>query len=143
MFGRDYGITVPGRVVGKGRPRFTKAGRAYTPRATVEFEQRVRAVWIAAGHPMLTGPLAVRVTVVRPLPKSAPKSRDGEWDTHRPDLDNVVKAVLDALNGVAYEDDAQVVRIAATKARRYRGEPERVTVTVESLEGTEWQRYTR
>lgn len=135
MFGRDYGITVPGKVVGKGRPRFTKAGHAYTPKATVEFERRVRAVWIAAGHPMLTGPLAVRVTVVRPLPKSAPKSRDGEWDTYRPDLDNVVKAVLDALNGVAYEDDAQVVMVTAVKSRRHRGETERVTVAINELKG--------
>ena len=135
MWCSEYAVTVPGKVVGKGRPRFTKAGRAYTPKATAEFEQRVRAVWIAAGHPMLTGPLAVRVTVVRPLPKSAPKSRDGEWDTYRPDLDNVVKAVLDALNGAAYEDDAQVVQIAATKARRYRGETERVTVAINELKG--------
>ncbi len=135
MFGRDYTVTVPGKVVGKGRPRFTRAGRAYTPRATVEFEQRVRAAWVAAGYPVLTGPLAVRVKVVRPLPKSAPKSREGEWDTHRPDLDNVVKAVLDALNGAAYEDDAQVVMVTAAKSRRHHGETERVTIAINELEG--------
>lgn len=134
MWTRCYSVDVPGKVVGKGRPRFTRAGHAYTPKATLEFERRVGDAWTAAGHPVLDGPLAVYVSVFRPLPKSAPKRREGERDTYRPDVDNILKAVLDGLNGVAYRDDAQVVQVRAAKARRYRGTAERISVCIERLD---------
>ena len=77
-----------------------------------------------------TVPVAVDVYIQRPLPMSRPKRCDGEDDTYKPDADNVAKLVLDALSGVAYEDDAQVVRVCVTKARRRRGVDEHMTVTI-------------
>nr|DAN73502.1 MAG TPA: Endodeoxyribonuclease RusA [Caudoviricetes sp.] len=58
----------------------------------------------------------------RELPKSRPKRLLAELDTAKPDIDNVTKAVLDALNGVAYDDDKQVVSLRVTKLPRTRQE---------------------
>ena len=62
-----------------------------------------------------------------PIPKSTPKSRKAAMlekiiqHTKKPDLDNLQKAVLDALNGTAWEDDSQIVRITAEK--KYTDDP--------------------
>lgn len=67
-------------------------------------------------------PVDVTVQAARPLPASVrPRSLQSQPDTHKPDLDNVVKLVLDALNGYAWHDDAQVIHIDATKFDRTRG----------------------
>ena len=125
-------FTVHGKVQGKQRPRFTRAGRCYTPKATADYEAAISAAfrdqcgWFYAA----SEPVAVSVDVFRALPKSRPKSVAAEADTARPDLDNVVKVVLDALNGLAYADDAQVVEIHATKHDRMRGAGEFVQVMI-------------
>lgn len=125
-------FTVRGKVQGKQRPRFTRAGRCYTPKATADYEAAIAAAfrdqcgWFYAA----SEPVAVSVGVFRALPKSRPKSVAAEADTARPDLDNVVKVVLDALNGLAYADDAQVVEIHATKHDRMRGACEFVQVMI-------------
>lgn len=123
-------VTVFGKVVGKARPRFTRRGRAYTPKATVEFEQRIRDAWLRAGHPCALGPVKVQIVSIRPLPKSAPKRRNGEPDVFKPDADNIAKAVLDALNGYAYKDDSQVTGLAVAKWNRYRDSAERLEISV-------------
>lgn len=65
-------------------------------------------------------PIAVSVRVRRRLPRSAPKRVVSEPDTGKPDADNVAKLVMDALNGHAYEDDAQVTSLRVTKMPRSR-----------------------
>lgn len=126
-------VAVPGKIVGKGRPRFFK-GHAVTPRATREAEDRVRAAWLtkypASDFQPFSGPVSVYVYIYRPMPASRPKAMLSEPDVYRPDLDNVVKLVLDALNGVAYGDDAQVVGITASKSPRWRGQEEKLYVNV-------------
>lgn len=115
-------FVVEGPPVAKGRARITTRGgqpRAYTPSKTVAYETRVRA-WAAAnmfGHPPVTGPLRVQIDAVFPLLKSGPKAERGAPPTSRPDADNVAKAVLDAINGVVYVDDAQVVDLRVVKRR--------------------------
>lgn len=126
-------ITVP-FVRGKGRPRFNrKSGRAYTPGQTVEAEAEIARIWMdEAGLTAPRGvPVMVDVTVRRDMPKTTPKRVESMPDVTRPDLDNVVKLVLDALNGVAYEDDSQVVVLNGAKdARRRRGgDSMRIAVT--------------
>lgn len=79
-------------------------------------------------------PIGVRVSTTRPLPKSAPKRRDGEADTHKPDADNVLKLVLDALNGLAWVDDCQVIDAHIVKMPRVRGADERTHVIVFEFE---------
>lgn len=96
----------------KGRPRFTRQGRCYTPAATRSFEERLKQAAIFSWRKApLTGPLALKVTFSFPRPKSVKRP----YPVSRPDLDNYLKAALDALNGVLWVDDAQMVDILARK----------------------------
>lgn len=109
----------------KERPRATVvAGRAkiYTPMTTEEYEKRIRAAWVRAyGDKPEEGALQVRIHFGMPIPMSATKANKKkmllkqEFPKKRPDLDNLIKAVLDGLNGVAYKDDCQIVTILARK----------------------------
>lgn len=118
-------FTVHGKVHGKARPRVTFRGgkaRAYTPKITGDYEAHIRAAYLAAGGGKLKGPVMVAVETFRALPKSKPKKIESEADTFKPDGDNVLKIVLDALNGVAYDDDSQVVMLSIIKWPRTRCE---------------------
>lgn len=124
-------ITVLGKPQGKGRPRYTtRAGHAvaYTPAATKAYEAQIRQAWQEQdGRNFGAAALALIVTAYYPIPS---KARKAEKDamlagqvpaTGKPDLDNVVKACMDALNGTAYDDDAQITHINA--ARAYSDQP--------------------
>ena len=119
-------FTVPGQPVAKGRPKFSRQGgfvRAYTPEKTVAYETLVK---LAAGEAMagarpMQGPLSLMLRLYVAIPKSTTK-RDrarisaGEfYPVRKPDLDNVLKAVTDAMNGIVYDDDAQIVTVMVTK----------------------------
>lgn len=67
------------------------------------------------------------------MPKSRPKKALSEPDTYKPDVDNIGKVVLDALNGVAYLDDKQVTLLRVRKMPRVRGMDERIRITVGEL----------
>ncbi|HYR17877.1 MAG TPA: RusA family crossover junction endodeoxyribonuclease [Myxococcales bacterium] len=128
-------IIVMDAPVAKARPRFTN-GHTYTPRATERAEGRIRDAWIAqVGPEPFTGPVILTVTahLARPaghygkrgLRPSAPECPCG-----RPDWDNLAKLVSDALNGVAYRDDGQIV--AATMRKRYTEEAPAWVISVEA-----------
>ena len=133
-------FVVPGAPYGKGRPRASSRGgfvRLYTPVATVAYEGEIaRLAEIArAEWPVMTTPMSLRVIAHHPIPVSWSKKKQqaalaGDLIPGKPDLDNVAKAVLDALNGVIYEDDKQVVRLVAEK--KYSFEP-RVEVYVHEV----------
>ena len=130
----QYTITIPGKPRGKGRPRFSRAtGRTYTDDATAVYENLVKTIWMTVAGKRLDGELAVRIEAHYAIPTSKPKKiqaamRDGSVrPTTKPDIDNVIKAVLDGLNGVAYADDSQVVELSASKC--YSDDP-RVVVIV-------------
>jgi Holliday junction resolvase RusA-like endonuclease len=123
-------FTVPGPVRGKGRPRFAKVGgfvRTYTDKDTASYENRVMLCFKAEnpGHkPIPAGvPVDLRITATFTVPKSWSKRRrsSAEFQTGRPDADNIVKLVADSLNGVAWHDDAQVSNVAVHKV--YGDEP--------------------
>jgi len=122
-------IVIHGKPVGKARPRFgrKKDGGAvtYTPRETKNYEQAVAALAQCAmmGKTLMEGPL--RVTICAYFQH---KTKIG-YHTSRPDLDNIIKIILDGLNGVVFKDDASVVSIVAMK--QY-GE-ERVEVMVDHV----------
>lgn len=125
---------VPGSPTGKGRPRFNrKTGSTYTPAETASYENLVTMAARAAhtGDPLET-PIAVRIDVYRPIPASWPKKRKAEarYDVRRPDVDNILKIIADAMNGVVYSDDAQISIVTVTK--RFDAAP-RVEVTVTAL----------
>lgn len=114
-----------GEVRGKPRPRFSARGgygRAYTPASYMKYERSIAKAYTEAGGKKFSGAVSVSIFIHRELPKSRPKRLLAEPDTSKPDIDNVAKAVLDALNGVAYEDDRQVVSLNVTKLPRTRQE---------------------
>jgi len=119
-------FTVEGPPQGKGRPRFRRAGNfvtTYTDQKTKTYEQTIKA-WaqraIGSGSPS-EGPLSVDLYIRCPVPVSTSKKRteaclqNAELPTKKPDIDNVIKIFLDAMNGIVYKDDTQVVRLSAKK----------------------------
>ena len=112
---KGYTITVSRRPKVKARPRHNKRGQVFTPKSTLDEESHVAAAWTEQVGEILSGPIELHVayspteTILHVLP-----SPHGAR-TLRGDLDNYVKLTLDALNGVAWGDDGQVVRITAVK----------------------------
>ena len=109
-----------GDPVGKGRPRFTKGGRAYTPKRTKDYEARVRKAYIESNGPYFgKQPVSVCITMHFQIPKSVSKKKRaamiGAPCLKRPDVSNCWKAIEDGCNGVAFEDDAQIAEIHASK----------------------------
>lgn len=111
--------------VGKKRPKFRRRGnfvQTYNPKATTDFESLIRnaAEKAMGGMEPLETPVALYCYVRLPIPQSYSKKRlqaclnGSEWPK-KVDLDNVVKSVQDAMNGVIYQDDVQIVSLHATK----------------------------
>lgn len=130
-------FTVPGKPMAKQRPRIYN-GHGVTPAQTVNYEVLVRQMYSSkyAGK-MLEGPLLIRVEAYFQIAKSrsgaqAQRMRDGGIrPTSRPDWDNIGKIVSDALNGIAYHDDSQIVEAMVEKW--YSSNP-RVEVLIKELE---------
>lgn len=119
-----FEFTIPGKPCGKGRPRFYN-GRAITPKDTVNYETLVKLAFRQAypnAEPIEARvPLMVTISAFYQIPASTTK-KDREKIEHgekrpttKPDIDNLCKCVLDALNGVAYHDDTQIVHLFAEK----------------------------
>lgn len=134
-------FTVPGEPRGKGRPRFSKSGHTYTDSETRAYENKIIAYYRKA-HGAFRFPdgafVSVDVVAYLPIPKSATKARRAGMEagtirpSRKPDIDNIEKAVLDALNGIAYKDDARVCQ--ASCAKFYGTEP-RLEITVKEVTG--------
>ena len=115
-------FTVPGKPVPKARPRVTKFG-TYTPAKTANYHAAVQLAASQAMHdrPPLDGPQSLRMVVYVACPSSWSHKRKAEAycgdiaATKKPDLDNVVKAIKDACNGIVWTDDSVVTRIDANK----------------------------
>ena len=119
-------FTIPGQPQGKGRPRVGSIGghaRMFTPAKTVAYEGLIaHAAQQARGDlPLLDGPLVVNLVLHCQIPASWSKKKQqqalaGEIrPTTKPDIDNVLKAVLDGCNGVLWRDDVLVVTVSVTK----------------------------
>lgn len=114
-------FSVPGPPRGKGRPRFTRTGHSYTPKETVAYESRIRDACKASCAKRIEGPVRIFIKAYMSIPASASKRMREDMrlniirPTKKPDIDNVIKAVLDALNGLAYADDKNVVYVGASK----------------------------
>ena len=116
-------FSVPGDPVPQPRPRVSTRGgfaRAYVPatHAVHGYRQAVAAAARAAGAGVHGEPVEVVIDFVFARPKSHLRKSGVKPDAPRfprQDADNLTKAVLDSLNGVAWEDDAQVVRLVASK----------------------------
>lgn len=135
-------LSIPGDPVGKGRPRVTVRNghaRAYTPAKTASWESG--AAWLMRNewgiHAPYEGPVRVTVEAVASRPKRLLRKADPEgrmWRCAKPDVDNVLKAVLDALvNAGVLRDDVQAVEVVARSWYASRSEGPAVEVRVEAL----------
>lgn len=134
-------FTVAGDPVGQGRPRFARQGRfvhTYDPPKSREYKAKIAQSFQQAymGEP-LTKPVKISIRAVFRVPKSYSKARtkaclEGrEWPTKKPDADNIEKGVYDALNGLAYADDKQIVMTNTVKVY---GPKAMVEIMIEELE---------
>lgn len=126
-------------VAGKQRHRLDRRhARMYTPDETLRAERAIaaacREAMAEAGiQPLPFGPhepVILTVDAYRPLPESRPKSVRSEPDTYKPDADNEAKLVMDALNGLVWADDAQVVDLHVRKHPRARGQSARMDISI-------------
>jgi Holliday junction resolvase RusA-like endonuclease len=125
-------FTVP-FVRGKGRARFVRgSGMTYTPTETTNAMAEIQAAFLATKAPKAPRgtPVSVTIQVERHLPGSRPKRVEREPDLVKPDADNVAKLVLDALNGVAWEDDTQVTALSVVKRDQTRREGDATKVMI-------------
>lgn len=128
-------FTILGEPVSKQRPRVTKWG-TYTPDKTVNYENLVKQLYISEGLPQLVGELEIEVVAYFVIPKSISKKKRDQMNkgiirpTKKPDLDNIIKIISDALNTIAYHDDSQIVK--ATIEKYYSDNP-RVEVVLQEV----------
>lgn len=132
-------VDYSGNPVAKQRARPGKNGH-YTPPETRRFEQALahRARAVMAQDPPLAGALRFQLQIRLPTPQAWPLWKRqaaflGEVvPTYRPDISNVLKACEDALNGIVYGDDCQLVEESQVK-RYARPGHEGVTIMVSVL----------
>jgi crossover junction endodeoxyribonuclease RusA len=112
----SYTFRIEGRPLAKGRPRLTKSGRVYTPAATQKYENHVA---VSYGGPDFGDALLSVDAAFYPTHTLVTISEtDATKSTLNADVDNLVKALLDGLNGVAFTDDKQVHELSAVKLPR-------------------------
>lgn len=114
-------FSIPGAPQGKARPKIVRKGAfssAYTPEKTVNYEALVKLSYqqAAGGFFLRAGvPVRVRIDAYYDTPKSESKKKLRNmlagllFPTKKPDWDNIGKIICDALNGIAWKDDAQIV----------------------------------
>lgn len=145
-----FRIEFLGNPVPKGRPRFAGSNRfgglnTYTPEktATAECELAVKAQ--AVFKQPLTAPVSVHARYYCPIPKSASKADAALMRLKvirpitTPDSDNLIKLTLDALNGIAWVDDGQVVSLSA---RKFYADVPMTKITIFTLKARGWKAIT-
>lgn len=132
-------FTVPGNPTAKGRPRFSTRGgfvRSYTPEKTrvAELAFAYAALPYKPKEP-LSGALRIDFQFYLQTPRSWSRKRRDEAEKGqirhitKPDADNLVKTCMDAMNGVFFLDDAQVVEFSSSK--HYSDNPRTVVTIVQ------------
>jgi len=132
----NVSFTVPGEPVAQGRPRITTINgraRAFDPKKSRSYKAVVsdRAENAMKCRAPIEGAVDLSVTAYFTCPKSRHRKRTPraqEPRVQRPDIDNVVKAIKDAMTGIVWLDDSQVVRLQALKFTAAQGEPPKVEV---------------
>lgn len=132
-------MNLPFEPTPKGRPRFTvKYNKVltHTPPKTKAFESQIAFYYASEGGYIFEKGTPIEVTIIfgMPIPKSSTKKQKEymlygiKQHTVKPDLDNLTKAVLDGLNGVAWNDDSQIVELHVYK--QYVNEPH-IEITIQ------------
>ncbi|MBF6063033.1 RusA family crossover junction endodeoxyribonuclease [Nocardia terpenica] len=126
-------LWVPGHPAPQGSKRHIGGGRMIeSSKALKPWRSLVALRARAAGFNLAPGPVAVSTEFVLRRPASAPKTSHVHA-IRRPDVDKLVRAILDALTGIAYVDDSQVTHLYAGKRLAVSGEPSGALITVRSL----------
>jgi len=114
-------FVIMGTPVAKGRPRLSRYG-TYTPKMTKDYEALVIESYRSQVKNGYTEePIEIDLLFCFEIPKSYSKKRrldiqsGKEKYTKKPDIDNLIKSILDGLNGVAFKDDNQVINVTAKK----------------------------
>ncbi|MEK4871539.1 RusA family crossover junction endodeoxyribonuclease [Niallia sp. FSL W8-1348] len=133
-------FTVFGEPVAQERPRFSNHGgftRAYDPKKSKDFKQYVKLVAAEYRPPaLLEGPLLLEVKVYKPTLKSFSKKKTAAAESGelrpvtKPDVDNYVKGIKDALKQIIWNDDSQVVDLHVSK---WYSQTPRIEVTVSEV----------
>lgn len=115
-----YILEIKEKAIPKGRPRFTRYGGTYTPEKTKNFETMI-GLKFKEKYKIEPSKKSMKILIVFTFepPKSlSKKKREAlllEPYTKKGDIDNLCKSVLDGLNGIAYKDDSQIIRLEARK----------------------------
>lgn len=118
MVGFQFEI-YPSKIKGKERPRYRRVGNfvsTYTPKGTKSFEDEIRTQFLEQCGEDVKNlkhcEIGIELSIGIKMPKSwSMKKKEllrGMGHTSKPDIDNIEKAIFDALNGVAYDDDRQI-----------------------------------
>lgn len=132
-----YEFEVPGIIKGKGRPRVNSyTGQVYTPTATKDYEYLVEQYFLLK-YPKfipIEGRLSVKIKAIFGIPKSTKKQDIQKMleneisPTKKPDIDNIVKIILDSMNKFAFKDDTQITSLTVEKIY---GLEEKVVISIE------------
>jgi len=134
-----YNFEIKEKAIGKERPRINKkTGAIYTPTKTSTFEEKVKWAFKSKyniGTELSVKPFKAKIIAVFEPPKKISKKKKEELlfqvnYTKKPDADNIAKAILDALNGLAYKDDSQVSALLVLKDY---GEENKIIVELEEI----------
>lgn len=107
---------IEGDPVAKARPRFFRKGGymgTFTPDNTVNWENYLKSEVLRQGRVWFEGAVSLTCQFFLKRPKSLPKKVVDHLK--KPDIDNLLKSVKDALNGICYPDDSHIVKVIATK----------------------------
>lgn len=137
LHGRMTQVFIPGRPAPQGSKRHLGNGIMVESSKAVK-PWRVDVAWAAreAFLSPMDGPVRLELGFVMPRPKSAPK-KSTPAAIKRPDLDKLVRAVMDAITGVVVVDDSQIVHLVATKRIAEIGEQSGVELTAYEVEAVQ------
>jgi len=117
----EINIEIPGKPQAKQRPFVTKKGIAFTKKETAVYENLVKLAYRQKTDYMFMGAVEIVINILIKPPVTISKKKyqemiDGKiLPQVRPDVDNVAKSITDALNKIAYNDDAQITYLLVKK----------------------------
>ena len=112
---RSRVYVIPGCPIALARPRLTRS-HVWDPQKQLKLIAGITLQSQHEGKPFFVGPLAVDILFcIVPEAAKARKIRKGKFHTFKPDLDNLIKFVLDVANDILYADDSIIAVITATK----------------------------